>query len=83
MESWITKHAGKICVFFATLFAIEAGIWCHQMPRQFKSSIIPRIDMYLANYTPIEDNISQLNKRVDFLMNMEMYEVIGADNERW
>jgi hypothetical protein len=82
MENLINKHAGKICIFFATIFAIEFGIWCHQMPKEFQHNVIPRIDKYLNISQGMETDISILEKRINLLMGVEKHKIIGGDYEK-
>jgi len=44
----IDRHLSKIIVFFLVVFAVELGIGAWRLPKEFRSSIIPKLDQQVS-----------------------------------
>lgn len=70
----IDKHLSKILVFFLTIFVIEGAIWCWRMPKEFRSSIIPKMDAIIRQgEKTIADGEKIIADGEDFLNHTHRY----------
>ena len=64
----IEKHFYKICVFFLIIFSIEGAIWCWRLPKEFRSSIIPKMEAIIQqekNFADSEDFLNHTHRYYD------------------
>jgi len=60
---WIEEHVGFILFIFLCIGAIEGGIYCWRMPKEFRERVMPKL-LYISDYeTRINKEISDLSDR--------------------
>ncbi len=77
---WIENNMGKIVIFFLILFAIEFGVGIWRLPKEFRSSILPRLEEQIRNYNQLtaqcEHLINDNIKRINLLSEVEERRII-------
>lgn len=64
MEGWIDKHFKILLFIFGIIVLIQGAVYCWRMPKEFRHSIIPRLEEYMVKF-------EKMDKRVDLLMDLE------------
>lgn len=76
MMNWIEEHPGLIVVLFCCLFAIEIGIGAWRLPKEFRTSIVPKMDNVADFENRANERIYALEMRTDFLIDIERQRVL-------
>jgi hypothetical protein len=77
---WVDRNIGKIFVIFLLIFSIQLGIACWRIPKEFRVSIIPKLEQQLTNYDKI---VSKFDDDIFLLLEEQMYlEGLSTSNQR-
>ena len=75
MIRFVEEHIGFIMVFFSFIFVVELGIGAWRLPKEFRHSIIPRVERIIAINEVVNERLDSLEIRVDLLSEIEMFRI--------
>ena len=76
MINWIEEHTGVIVVLFCCIFTIEIGIGAWRLPKEFRTSIIPKTEKVFDFNVRANERIYALEMRTDLLIDIERQRVL-------